>query len=389
MTSNSLHMATGFLQKRLWLVAAAVILVAAGLALRSYRLDQANASPPPEQAPWALQTAKVARGSVAGSVQSVAVILAPQSIVLSPQIQGTALIMGPRAGAAVKRGDLLVRIDARTIVNNIAALEQQRIAAVANADYAARQRARNESLVATSIVSRAADDQTRAAAQAARAQVQSLEQQIAALQVSLGYAEIRAPQDAVVAERLVEAGDTVGPGIPVYKLTAGAGAVAQVSLPAAELARVRVGDMLELRQGTAIVRLPINRVAPAVNAAGLGTVESDTYVTPFDLPSGSTVAVTVLTAPTRRDGLTVPASALVGDGVNAHVVLFVPDPKPDLPGRLHLVPVEVSQQGGLRAAIRGELKPGQQVVVGQTAVLAQLREGDAAVTAANSENTGE
>ncbi|MDR3496696.1 MAG: efflux RND transporter periplasmic adaptor subunit [Ancalomicrobiaceae bacterium] len=369
--------------KRLWLVGLSAILVTSGLALRLYRLDEANGSPTPEPAPWALQTAKVERGSVARSIQSAAVIVAPQSIVLSPQIQGAALTVGPRAGAAVERGDLLVRIDARSILSNIAALEQQRVAAVANADYAAKQQARSEALVAASVVSRSVDDQARAAAQAARAQVEALSQQIAALQVSLGYAEIRAPQDAIVAERLVQAGDTVGPGSPVYRLTAGTGAVVQVSLPASELALVHVGDMLQLTQNGVVVRLPISRVGPAVNAAGLGTVEADAPVAPFNLPSGSSVAVTVLTAPTGNEALTVPASAVIGAGSNAHVVLFTPGPTPDAPGRLHLARVEVLQQGGLRVAIRGELQPDELVAVGQTAVLAQVREGDAAVTDAN------
>ncbi|MBU6298591.1 MAG: hypothetical protein KJS68_10135, partial [Alphaproteobacteria bacterium] len=176
-----------------------------------------------------------------------------------------------------------------------------------------------------------------------------------------------------------EVGYTVGPGAPLYRLTAGKGAVIQVSLPASELARVRVGDTLELTQDGQTIRLPVTRVAPAVNAAGLGTVEADALAPPFGLPSGSSIAATVLTASTNKM-LTVPMSALVGQGSGAHVILFMRGSKPDSPARLHVVRIKVLQRGNSRAAISGTLKPGERVVVGQTAVLAQLREGDAAVT---------
>ncbi len=374
-------------QRKLWyLLAISLLLIAGGLSLHFYRLHQADSSPPAARTPWALQTATVERGSVGGSIQSVAVIEAPQSIVLSPQVPGTVLAVGPRAGVAVKRGALLVRIDARTIASNLSALEQQYQAAQADADYAAKQQARIEAMLAEGGVSQAQADQARTAASGARAKAQALTDQIAALRVNLGYAEIRAPQNAVVAERLVEVGDTVGPGKPVYRLTAGHGSVMRVTLPAAELARVRVGDTLQLRQGTATVGLRITRVAPAVNAAGLGMVEADAPAVPFGLPSGSTVEATVRTA-SSGESLTVPMAALVGSGAGAHVVAFIPGKQTSEPGRLHWVPVEVLEQGSTRAAVRGALSPGDVVVVGQTAVLGQLRDGDAAVTTGRTEIT--
>jgi RND family efflux transporter MFP subunit len=365
--------------RKFWyLLPIAILLIAGGLLLHFYRLHQAAISPPPEQAPWALQTAVVARGSVAGSIQSVAVIGAPQDIMLSPQIQGMVLDIGPRTGVAVKRRQLLVRIDTREIGHNIAALQQQRSAALADAYYAAKQQVRIDSVLAEGGVSQSQADQARTATAGADAKVQALTDQIAVLQVNLGYAEIRAPQDAVVADRLVEVGNTVGPGKPVYHLTAGKGAVVRVSLPDTEMARVHVGDTLYLQQDTTTVRLSITRVAPAVNAAGLGTVEADAPLTPFGLPIGSTVAATVWRADSRET-LTVPMTAVIGGGTGAHVVVFVPGKQAGEPGRLRLVSVKILQQGGMHAAVSGNLKPGEQVVVGQTAVLAQLREGDSAV----------
>ena len=209
-------------------------------------------------------------------------------------------------------------------------------------------------------------------------------QRFAALRVNLGYAEILAPQDAVVAQRFVEVGDTAAPGKPVYQLTAGNGAVVRVSLPPDQLSQVKPGDILQLTQSGATLRLPITRIAPAVNASGLGTVEADAPRVPFGLPSGSTVAAVLLTNANAAAALTVPVAALVGSGDAAHVLTFTRGAKPGEPGRLRLVPVTVLQQGASHAAVQGQLQPGERVVVGQTAVLAQMRDGDVAVSLASS-----
>ncbi|WP_031408151.1 efflux RND transporter periplasmic adaptor subunit [Thiomonas sp. FB-Cd] len=369
-------------KRKLWyLLLISILLIAGGLWLHLHRLHQADASPPAMATPWAVQTGTVGHGVVANSLQSVATVEAPNVITLSPQIQGTVTFVGPRSGVAVKRGELLARIDSRAIASNIAALEQQRIAARANADYAAKQQARTDAVLAEGGVSQAQADQARTATDAARASVQALSDQIAALRVNLGYAEIRAPQNAVVAQRLVEVGDTAAAGKPVYQLTAGQGAVVRVSLPADQLAEVKPDDSLRLHQGGASLTLPISRIAPAVNAAGLGTVEADAPSSPFGLPSGSSVAATIALQSQAASTLTVPAAAVVGSGDHAHVVAFNPGAKAGEPGRLRIVPVKVLQEGANAAAVSGSLQPGEQVVVGQTAVLAQMRDGDAAVTA--------
>jgi len=369
-------------RRPLYLLPIPILLIAGGLTLHFYRLHQADDSPPPERAPWAIQTGTVERSSVSVGIETVATVAAPQEIVLSPQIQGTVTAVGPRAGVAVKRGDLLVRIDARHIASSVAALEQQRAAAKADAEYADKQLQRVDAILGEGGVSQAQADQSRAAAQGARARLLSLDNQVSALRVQLGYADMRAPADSVVASRVVEVGDVVGPGKPVYHLTAGTGAVATASLSADQLARVHVGDTIELRQGDAVVSLPITRVGPAVNQAGLGTVEADSTTTPFGVPSGSTVAATIRLAAGGKQ-LTVPVTAIVGEGGNAYVLIFRPPTGADKAGRLQRVPVRVLRESASRAAVQGAISDGQRVVIAQTAVLAQLRDGDPAVNVAD------
>jgi RND family efflux transporter MFP subunit len=366
--------------RKIWiLLPAALIVIGGAVALHFHRLHQAEDSPPAEASPWAIETGTVERARVAGRIENVATVEAANVILLTPQIQGTALYVGPRAGVAVKRGELLVKIDARSIASNLAALEQQRRAAQADADYASKQQTRIDAVLAEGGVSQAQADQARTAADAARAKAQSLSNQIDALRVQLGYAEIRAPQDAVVAQRLVEVGNTVAPGKPVYQLTAGHGSVVRVTLPAADVARVHVGDRLVLEQDGARLSLDVNRVAPAVNVAGLGTVEADAPAAPFGLPSGSTVAAEIQTSDTP-ESLVVPLAAVVGTGTEAHVLVFTPAVNAGEPGHLRRVPIKVLAEGTGGAAVEGALKPGERVAVGQTAVLTQIHDGDSALS---------
>lgn len=79
--------------------------------------------------------------------------------------------------------------------------------------------------------------------------------------------------------------------------------------------------------------------------------------------------------------LTVPTAALVGSGEGAHVLVFAPGAKAGAPGRLRRVAVKVLTEGADRTAVQAALAAGDRVVVGQTAVLARLRDGDAAVSA--------
>ncbi len=354
-----------------------ILLIAGGLWLHFTRLHEADHSPPPVVTPWALQTGRVELGRVGNVIEAIAVVEAPNIIVLSPRLAGTVLAVGPRAGSVVKRGQILVRLDVRTLQEERVALRQERRAASAEAAYRDRQYRRIEAVLADGGISRSRAEKAYTEDTAARAKVWALTARIDAIEVKLGYAVIRAPFDARVARRLVAVGDTVGPGEAVYRLTAGRGAVVRVALPSAQLARVRPGNLLVLRQGGRRLRLLVSRIAPAVDAAGLGFVEAEANTDPFGLPSGATVTARLLVRRTAS-ALTVPVAALIGNGREAHVFAYIPAQRSNRPGHLQRVNVTVLRVGSRRAAVQGELRRGERVVVGETAFLGRLHNGDAA-----------
>ncbi len=65
----------------------------------------------------------------------------------------------------------------------------------------------------------------------------------------IGYGEVKAPVQAVVAARLAEPGDAVQPGTPLYRLNVDSAARLRVTLPQEVLSQVQPGTPVILHHG--------------------------------------------------------------------------------------------------------------------------------------------
>ena len=144
---------------------------------------------------------------------------------LTAQVSGRVLEIRVDAGQMVKKDDLLVRIDAR---------EAGEIAAGASAQYtnAKANYERLKNLQKQNFISQAALDKAKAdyeAAQAVRGQTG----------VSVGYASVRAPISGLVAQRLIEAGETATPGRALLTIYDPNGLRVTASIPQYQLPQMR------------------------------------------------------------------------------------------------------------------------------------------------------
>jgi RND family efflux transporter MFP subunit len=346
--------------------------IAAGLRIRHQRASQLAHMPPPEPAPWALHVARVEKGDLIRGFPTLAELSASQQITLRAQVAGTVLEMGPREGITVKAGQRLARIDVRELLENRASLEAQLAAARAEVqrtldDYRRQQELKKKGLTSTEALQAA-----HTAWVAAREKVNSLQRQISALDVRIGYGTVKAPVDAVVAARLAEPGDAVQPGTPLYRLNVDSAARLKVTLPQEILSQVHPGTRVILRHGEARLPIALDRIFPALDAKALGSAEADLDGLPFGLPSGARIPAVVILQ-SEQGALTVPHRALARTGTGKAWLFVVRD------GRLHQVPVKVLLEGDRRVAVRGDLSPGDAVVVAHRSVLLQLRDGDPVV----------
>lgn len=275
---------------------------------------------------------------------SEAVVEAIQQATVGAQVPGRVLEVKADAGQTVKKGDVLMRIDAREAAEAARAAEAQY--ANARVHYE-----RTKSLVGQKFMSAAALDKAKADFDAAAANR-------AAAGASQSHATILAPITGIVARRHAELGDMAMPGTPLFTIYQPGGLRVTASIP-----QYRLKDMRAVK--TARVEFPESgQWVDATAVQVLPTADAATHV--------SQVRVTLPTVPEATPGmfarvhfvtgqaekLTVPASAVLRRGEVAAVYVQAAD------GRLSL----------------RQLRLGDAVGRGEIEVLAGLATGDQVVT---------
>lgn len=287
---------------------------------------------------------------------SEAVVEAIQQATVGAQVPGRVLEVKADAGQSVKKGDVLMRIDAREAAEAARAAEAQYANARVNYE-------RTKSLVAQKFMSAAALDKAKADFDAAAANR-------AAAGASQSHATILAPITGIVARRHAELGDMAMPGTPLFTIYQPGGLRVTASIP-----QYRLKDMRAVK--TARVEFPESgQWVDATAVQVLPTADAATHV--------SQVRVTLPTVPEATPGmfarvhfvtgqaekLTVPASAVLRRGEVAAVYVQAAD------GRLSLRQLRLGDSVG-----RGEIEvlaglaTGDQVVSEPVKAAIQLKSG--------------
>ena len=163
----------------------------------------------------AVPTVRIEPQLRARSHASEATIEAVRQATVAAQVQGRVLEARADAGARVRQGDVLMRIDTREADQAVAAAAANVAAAQARLVDARAALERTRSLRARNFISAAALDQAQAAFDAARAQHTAAEAGRAQADASRGFATITSPLTGVVAQRLTEPGEMAQPGRPL------------------------------------------------------------------------------------------------------------------------------------------------------------------------------
>lgn len=269
---------------------------------------------------------------------------AVQQTTVGAQIAGRVLEVKVDAGQAVKKGQLLMRIDGR---------EAEEAARAAEAQYANAKVTyeRTKSLVAQKFMSSAALDK-------AKADLDSAAANRSAAGASQSHAAIVSPMNGVVARRLTELGDMATPGKPLFLIYEPGSLRVTASVP-----QYRLAEMRGVK--TARVEFPeLGKWVEATAVTLLPTADASTHVSQVrvSLPAmpeatpGMFARVHFVVG--KAEKLTVPAAAVLRRGEVAAVYVQLPD------GRLSL----------------RQLRLGDLVGQGEIEVLAGLVAGDKVVT---------
>ncbi|MDQ7782054.1 MAG: efflux RND transporter periplasmic adaptor subunit [Desulfomonilaceae bacterium] len=177
-----------------------------------HRKVPAGRTVPEDRASDDLRTTEVAASLSKGEVTVTGTVAARETARIAARLQGFVVELNVDAGTKVKKDDVLLRIDARELNEQVAQAEAQLNTARANAAESERDLHRYEKLHGEHAVSQQQFDRARTAYDVARASVRQAEGRLQETRALLSYTVVTAPFDGIVGERQVNVGDMVAPG---------------------------------------------------------------------------------------------------------------------------------------------------------------------------------
>lgn len=305
-------------------------------------LAACDQAPPPPVPPTVVKTLVVGEAAAAARSYS-GEVRARYETPLAFRIGGKILERRVDAGAAVKAGQLLARLDPADVALQAGQAEAQRVQALAEAK-------RYRDLHARSFVSAAALDAKETALTAADAQAGIARNQTA-------YTALTADHAGVVAAVLAEPGQVVSAGQPVLRLARDGEREVAIAVPETAVVGLKVGAAatVKLWNGGKAYQGRLRELSPAADpatrtyAARVSILDADGEVV-LGMTATASFAEAAASAPT------VPLAALFQQGTDFAVWLVGAD------NALSLKPVQVAGYTDAGATIAAGLQPGERIV---------------------------
>jgi len=324
-------------------------------------IKQGKAFVPP---PVTVTEAAVVTESWSEDLTAVGTLSAVQGVTIAAELSGKVVRIAFEPGAAVRKGDLLLRQDTTSE-------EAQLPGAQAGAELTRLNRERADRMTEAGILSQADHDATLAAQEQAQAQVGNL-------RASVDKKTIRAPFSGRLGVRLVNLGQMLREGDPIVTLQALDPIFVDFTLPQQQLAQVQVGQPVKVTCDALpgeTVEGKVTAISPLVDSETRNVrVQATVGNRAETLRPGMFVSVAV-GLPLRREVQAIPATAVLYAPYSDSVFLL----EPGKDGKGHVLRQQFVRLGGKRGdmvAVTSGLKSGDRVV--STGVF-KLRNGQPAV----------
>ena len=179
-------------------------------------------------------------------------------------------------GSTVNKGDVLLRVDSRTMDSQLAQAQASLAEARTNLDTAQRKARRMRQLADEKMVSLQDAEEAEASRNNANARVNTALASLDAAQVQRDFTVVRAPVDGVVSARSVQPGQVVSAGTELIRLIRDGRLEWRAELPQADLLRVTPGARVRVQSPTGDVEGTIRRVSPSLTPeTRTGTIFAD------------------------------------------------------------------------------------------------------------------
>jgi RND family efflux transporter MFP subunit len=218
-------------------------------------------------------------------------------------------------GEAVKKGDLLVQLDDTALRDSLGSAEAASRAAAQAYEQSQRQLDRMKTLRGSGMASAQALEDAEVRRNNAQSEVEAAKARVVIARQQLQRTEVRAPFDGIVSDRKVSAGDTAQIGKELLKVIDPRSMRFEALVSADNVGAVQVGQPVRFRvngYGDQEFQGKIRRVNPAANPTTRQVEVLVDFVGEQPKLAGLYAEGRVETA--TRQGLTVPASAVVAEG---------------------------------------------------------------------------
>lgn len=161
------------------------------------------------------------------------------------EVGGSVLQTYAERGQAVRRGDLLLRIDDSAVRDAYLSARSAVTTATESAALARRNAERAARLHAAGAVAERELESARIAQTSAESQLADARARLTLAEKQVANTQVRAPFSGVVSDRQVSAGDVVQPGSPLYTVVDPASMQLIAAVPAPQLTSVEIGAPVE------------------------------------------------------------------------------------------------------------------------------------------------
>lgn len=236
----------------------------------------------------------------------------------------------------VKKGDILVSIDATSVQSNLNSLQDTLRAQLADVAYFQQVLARNTKLYKAKAIAKEKYDASIVQLKSKKAQAHATQEKIRALKSDMNYLRIRAPFDGIVSSILLHEGDLASFSKPILILNDGKQKML-FTYAQNEQTSIKIGD--KVYQNEQEIGAIVKIYPDAKNNLQVAEVALQT---PLAVANNSFVSIDVEVQ--KAQGCVVPSNTLVHEKDATYVMIFTHN-------QFHKMPVKVIIDGGEKILI--------------------------------------
>lgn len=194
----------------------------------------------------ALPTLQVHTEPLALHYQTVGSVVSDERVEISSRLAAYVRAINVREGEAIRRGQVLVQLDARDQQAAVQQAQAQRALREAALRDAERTLEDTRTLFKRGLVADAARRRAQLEYDSAEQALRAQEAALRATQAQLRYTEIVSPVDGVVAQRLARTGDLVTPGRPLLVVESDTALLFETAAAESQVQHIAVGDVAQV-----------------------------------------------------------------------------------------------------------------------------------------------